>query len=46
MAVVDGKYRLGERIGSGSFGEIFMGHTASGKRVAVKCEKKGGFMIS
>lgn len=37
--VINGKYKITGRIGSGSFGEIFMGIGISGERVALKIEK-------
>ncbi|XP_071721596.1 casein kinase 1-like protein 11 isoform X2 [Rutidosis leptorrhynchoides] len=37
--VVGGKYKLGRKVGSGSFGEIYIGvHIQSGKEYAVKLE--------
>ena len=37
--IVDGKYRLVRRIGSGSFGDIFLGiNITNGEEVAVKLE--------
>jgi len=36
---VGGKYRLGKKIGSGSFGDIYLGHNvSSGEDVAIKLE--------
>jgi serine/threonine protein kinase len=36
---VGGKYRLGKKIGSGSFGDIYLGHHIStGEEVAIKLE--------
>jgi len=36
---VGGKFRLGRKIGSGSFGDIYIGtHVQSGEEVAIKLE--------
>jgi serine/threonine protein kinase len=36
---VGGKYRLGRKIGSGSFGDIYLGtNVQSGEEVAIKLE--------
>jgi casein kinase 1 len=38
---IGGKYSLSRKIGSGSFGEIYLGtHISSGRDVAVKLEKR------
>lgn len=38
---VNGKYRLGRKIGSGSFGDIYLGRDmTSQKEVAIKLESK------
>ena len=40
LRVANGKYRLGKRLGSGSFGVIYEGtHIITGSKVAVKLEK-------
>ena len=37
---VGGKYRLGRKIGSGSFGEIYLGiNTQTNEEIAIKLEK-------
>ncbi len=38
---IGGKYRLGRKIGSGSFGEIYLGtHISSGIDIAIKLERR------
>nr|GMD24928.1 casein kinase 1-like protein 10 [Ipomoea batatas] len=36
--VVGGKYKLGRKIGSGSFGELYLGVNIQNEEVAIKLE--------
>ncbi len=40
-AVINGQYRVMKRLGGGSFGDIYMGVSPSGEKVAIKLEKQG-----
>jgi serine/threonine protein kinase len=38
---IGGKYKISKKIGSGSFGEIYLGvHISSGTEIAVKIERR------
>lgn len=39
--LINNRFRPTKRLGSGSFGEIFMGIGTSGEKVAIKFEKAG-----
>lgn len=39
--LINGRFRPTKRLGSGSFGEIFMGIGTNGEKVAIKFEKAG-----
>jgi len=39
--LISGRFRPTKRLGSGSFGEIYMGVGTSGEKVAIKFEKAG-----
>ena len=39
--LINGRYRPTKRLGSGSFGEIYMGIGTGGEKVAIKFEKTG-----
>jgi hypothetical protein len=39
--LINGRFRPTKRLGSGSFGEIFMGVGTNGGKVAIKFEKAG-----
>ncbi len=39
--LINGRFRPTKKLGSGSFGEIYMGVGANGEKVAIKFEKAG-----
>ena len=39
--LINGRFRPTKRLGSGSFGEIYMGVGTNGEKVAIKFEKAG-----
>ncbi len=39
--VINNKYRIARRIGGGSFGEIYLGVSPQGEKVAIKFERVG-----
>ena len=39
--LINNRYRVSRRLGGGSFGDIYLGVTANGERVAIKFEKHG-----
>ena len=39
--LINGRFRPTKKLGSGSFGEIYMGIGTSGEKVAIKFEKAG-----
>lgn len=42
-SLIDGRWRLGQKLGAGAFGEVYMGHDIdTGDIVAVKMERRGG----
>ncbi len=44
--LIDGKYLVGRKIGAGTFGEIYVAQSASGRRVAVKLERMGIYLCN
>lgn len=39
--LINGRYKPAKKLGSGSFGEIYMGIGPNGEKVAIKFEKGG-----
>jgi serine/threonine protein kinase len=38
--LIKNKFRLGAKIGAGSFGDVYLGYTVSGEKVAIKFENQ------
>jgi serine/threonine protein kinase len=38
--LIQNKFRLGKKIGAGSFGDVYLGYTIAGEKVAIKFENQ------